>query len=520
MLKELLENEKGGAMLIAIMGLAVILIFTMAAIFMGSSNTLQTQREGKRTQAYYVADAGAQTLVKHLKGLDKKEAKKMLEEMKTKTDNKEVISGTYEEWDFYIKVKDISQDENIEKYEVKSIGKVNDVEDWTIAEITLMNEDYHIGKGQIFVNSDEQINMEKVPQLEGEGLNIYTNAKKKMDKENPIFIKEGVSELFLSINDRKGQSDVNEYTIGALNSQRRDGYSLEIQETELGTEVKDSEVIGNNNLVKSDTLTKYKKNKNEKNQEFKNINFRYDIKKQEVLKYFSNNKLSGKNMLKTEMKKGLESTFLIPIKTEKEYEDYIDPNNKGIYPKSPEINLINFLDSGVETSSSNPLSKNEHIKIEKGENIKFSKGIHLKEGGNLDIKTEDDTNIKINGKIAMQKGSKITINTSNNINVYIKDGIDIYGDIIAPGSGQVNFYMYEGKEAQLTGDSESNRLNIENINLYAPNSKITLGSHVNYTGVIVGKEVEFGDRDSTFKSPSGGVLGTNNSCKIEVEWKH
>lgn len=521
MWRKLFNDEKGSTFMLVIIGFCVLFIFTIGMIFIGNVNSRSTIREENRAKAYYIAKTGAESYINHLE----KEIKlgndifKDLDDLNGKTSK----LSTFEDGTFDIKIDKIieknSEKEAIEKYKIITTGRVNEEKSILIAMITpsFSGGGYNTGDGKIFINSDTQLVIGKVPQLSGSGLDIYTNGKRTMDVSSRIFINQNnVSNLFIQISDRKSKGGD---TVGSLSSQREEQYSLEIQETKNGNiddgTLDRNSTISKNNLIKREKLVRY--NSNEKNalkdSTFEEIGFRYDTTQEDVLDYFSKGKLSIEDITDTQIKEGLKSTFLIPIETIKEYKDYIKGNS--IYPSKTNYEFP----SDGRNEGSLILEEEEKIKVDlkDSSDIKFG-NITLNNGAELYIDTKGDTNIYIDGKIDINDSSmteKIHINANGKVNFHIKQSAAIEGELKAfleDENSEVNIYMYNGEF------QSNNKANIEDVNLYVPNHKVQFDK-VSYKGIIVAKEIQFGD-DATFEAPSSGPAsnGFQKSSTINIDW--
>lgn len=536
MFRKFLRNEKGGAMLMAIMGLAIISIFTLGAIFTGSSNARQTQIERKRTQAYYVADAGAKAFIKHLEELPGNEVKNKLKEMSKKS--KEEIKGNYKDWDFTIDVTEIEEG-NI--YEIKSTGEVvstgrkDDItRDWTIAKVKLgVSEEkggkgYEIGGGKIFVTGEsEEFYSEFIMQLKGSGISIYTRPEKYGSKvpvqfnevkNNPSHVSNSgqLNKLFESISSRVGSNA----TVKKLNEQEEKGYRLEIEEPSDITSK-----ISRDNPIKKESLVRYSKD-GSKDKTFEEIKFIYNTQKEDILDYFSKNKLRTNGMSSAEIKKGLESVFLLPVRTEEEYSAYIKGRN--IYPDTPIYKLPpgGFNTSNKGLNGNKELNTKKELDLSLQTDVMIPNGLEMNNGGHLILKFSGDTNVIIDGKLEMNDSSKrekLHIYTDSKVNFYINGNVSIDGDLIVyPQSdkAEVNFYLTQrGRQVQMNNNAQ-----IDWVNIYAPNSVVDIENNIKYKGIIVGRKVTIGT-GSTFEAPSSGPSSETDNGNIgedvdmTVEWK-
>lgn len=501
MLKRMLRNQQGGALALAIIMSFVVMAFAMTTIFIASSSNKQTFGEENKTQAFYIAKTGAESFIHHLEEMSKKGEDVKAELVKLKDEG--LGKGEYDNGEFTLEIREIDTN----KYEIESRGKINKVEDWIIAELTIddiVGGGSNTGDGKIFINSSEQLVIETVPQLKGAGLQMYTNGKKTYEAESPIFLSDGkINELFISISDRKSKANGN--TIEKLNNQKVKGYSLEIQETQNGS-LNPNALIDKNNLIKRDKLVKHKGQ--EKDPDFHEIRFVYDTNKTDVLNYFTKSRLFDKDMADAEIKKGLESTFLLPLRSVSDYKDYI--SNKIIYPPSPSYNASSY---NVVKENFIIDGKNE-VTIPKDGNARFKEGIVLNNGGELVINTKGNADIKIDKKIETNTNNNITIKADGKVNIYLTAEAQVDGDILVEGNGEVNLYMYGDKF------QTNNKSTIKNLNLYAPNSVVQV-YEVDYQGIIVGKKVVLNDDKSIFRAPSSGPASTDDSKSkgISVEWR-
>lgn len=523
MLDKFHKDEKGAAMLMGIIGLALISMITITMIFMGSSNARQTQREGRRTQAYYVADTAAKTLVAQLQDETKYPPDKLKDEL-SKMSKRNDIKGEYRDWEFEIDVIEKVKDE---VYEIRTTAEVDEVKDGTTMLVTLGNvsetenkdkgEGYEIGNGKIFLNRTSKNVIPGLPQLTGAGVSIYTNGERHMESESSIFISEdkhSIKELFTGVK-------VGNNTIEEISKQRKGNYGIEILQTTSG-ELTPQTVISNNNLIKREKLVKYVGKGNIKDKTFEEIDLRYSTTKNDVLSYFSKGKLSTKDMTDAEVKKGLKSTFLIPITTVEKYRDYI--KGKDIYPSKANYTVPV---TAVVKGSIDMASGGKQVVDFKGiKDIKL-KNIILNNGADLTIDTSGDTNIFIDGNISIddsKMNEKITINADGKVNFYIGSTATIDGKLIVVPKNtdvEVNFYIYNGMF------QSNNKAIIKGINLYVPNHKVQF-KDVEFEGVIVTKEIQM-NGDSTFKAPSSGPASKDNNIdnekseekgsKVNIEWK-
>ena len=66
MSKKIFKNEKGGALMLVIMASFIVLAFTITTIMLSGASVKQSSGEEYKTQAYYVAKTGAESLVNYL----------------------------------------------------------------------------------------------------------------------------------------------------------------------------------------------------------------------------------------------------------------------------------------------------------------------------------------------------------------------------------------------------------------------------------------------------------------------
>lgn len=385
MFKKLFKNEKGSTMLIATMGIAVISILTMAVFFMSSSNARQTQREGKKTQAYYVADAGAKALIKNLEEKPEEIEKKLID-----LAGEDKIEGTYQGWDFKIVVSKVKGKEK--EYDIRSTGEVDDIKDGTVARVSLVEQenngggDYIMGDGVIFITGTGNgiFQFHNLSQFSGTNLNIYT-----------------MNKAVTSIND--GTS----------------GYAK--------TEYKEKGAVVKETFKKGDD----------------SIAFNYNMNKEQVLKNYSGEQLPNGSLKGDDLEKILAGTHLLPITNIEEYEAYL--KSPEIFPivtyKLPEGGIEEKLTFGskgdIDLRGKRYVSVSRKVELKKGiTNIKtsgdididFKSGFHAEEGVKLNIHANGRVNIYIDKH-------------------FQTDGGDI--EVISEGSNsQVNFYMNDRVQFQ------------------------------------------------------------------------
>lgn len=527
-----INNEKGSTLMLVILGFFIVAIFTMTGIFISNASSKRTVKEEHRTKAYYVAQTGAKTFINHIEK-EAKAGKDVLKELK-ELDGKTSKSTPYElskdgkdygEFDIKvegIETKDKDDSKKTESYKIITTGRVKTQKVELVAIINPQFDGggYDIGNGRIFSNSDEKIVVQNVPQLTGAGISIYMNPK-KYDDNVPFSIgnPNPVRELFMSISDRISKLEKpNTGDIYALNNQTGNNYRLEIQEpTDKSLKVSKSDPI------KREKLVRYKAN-GEKDEKFKELQFLYDTNRKDVLDYFAKGKLSGGPMTDAEIEEGLKSVFLLPITTKDDYEKYIDPTIKEnpIYPPAPSY------DGKITRSANLPsvLSGSKNIDISNGETVKID-AIEISENGQLTISTTGDCNIVMGGELVIKDSSEssIKIKATGKVNIYTESKMNIYGKLIVEGNGskneQVNIYMKKGSGESDDGFVFNGYANVKNVNIYAPHRKIALYK-ADYEGVIVGAQIDFNNKDSTFKAPSSGPAskGSTSSSEINVEWKN
>ena len=498
MLKNLFNNQKGSTLMLITILSFVIISITMTMILFAGTSAKQSFGEENKTQAYYIAKTGAESLIKHLEDMSSKDGdvKKELDELK----DEGIGKGSYDDGEFTLEITELTED----KYEIKSTGKVNETEDWIIAELTIgetTGGGYNTGDGKIFVNSSKQIDIEKVPQLEGAGLVIHHKSQ-KYGSSVPILINEpgNISKLFKRLNDK---SDVT--LVKTLNAQKESGYKLEIKEP-----TNEESNISKENPIRIEKLVKYKDIK--KDSSFEELEFRYGTTKKDVLNYFSKEKLGESMLTNSQIQNGLKDTFLLPITTIEDYKNYMNEESP-IYPNSPKYDS---LKNGTNKGKIEETKKKDKPVIGgfKNSTDYTINEIILNNGVNFVIDTKGDTNIKIDVKIEISKNDQITIKADDKVNIYLKGEAQINGDIIVEGDGEVNLYMY-GEVFQANNGSV-----IKNINLYGPTSEIKLNK-IDYTGIIVGKIVDFDNEDSTFRAPTSGTASADDvkTQGMTIEWK-
>lgn len=212
----MLRNEKGSAMIFAVIGFATIFIFATVFIFLGSSNAKQAYKEEKKTQAYYIAKAGAETLLKHAK--DSGDMIATLDDLVTKTSSSSKM-GEFNNEKFEIDVKKPNPKENIYHINSKStINKsgTNPSTDWTRA---IVNIDEGIifpnFEGTIYSSSKDPMDITDLNKLRGDNLQIYTPGHAKdvaVRILNPEVVRDALASPEKIVDGLKVKDSTGEYT--------------------------------------------------------------------------------------------------------------------------------------------------------------------------------------------------------------------------------------------------------------------------------------------------------------------
>lgn len=512
-----INNEKGSTLMLVLIGFFVISIFTMTAVFISNANSKRTVKEEHRTKAYYVAQTGAKTFIDHIEKENKvgTDVLKALEKLNGKTSDKEKYyldkeKTEYGEFDIKVEgIKTIDKDgkEKTESYKIITTGKVREEEVELVAIINASPQfdggGYKIGRGRVFSNSNEQIKIAEASQLEGAGITLYVKGRKYGN--NPPLIIQKTKTDGKEIQDLFTRSNVGK--IETLNSQQIENYRLEILEVALDKTADISE----KNHIKREKLVKYKKYP-EKDTTVEEIQFRYDTDKQDILEYFSKEKLSGEKLTDSQIEEGLKSIFLLPIRSVQDYKDYIAKSE--VYPLPNDT----FPSGGHTEGAVDADKKTIDLDFRGKKNVKIGL-IKVNNAGTVNIKADGGTKIWVTGietNDAEPEMNKMNIESNGKVDFYIDGRIVFDGHLIAKEGAEVNFYM-KGSTFE-----SNNEAIIENVNLYAPNTKVVLNK-VDYTGVIVGAQVDFKNQDSTFKAPSSGPdskepEASKNSSKINIDW--
>lgn len=203
-------------MIFVVLTFAVLFIFTMTAIFIGNSSFKHADKEENKTQAYYVAKTGVDSVISHLekegKGIDG-DIRDELDKLIEKTDIGDIGVGNYKEGSFEIEVKKKIkeyQDKNGDKknktfYLVESKGKVGkegeEDEDQVTAILTPKYQaNQNWGKGTI--DAGGSIHFNHISQLKGSGLILNTIKKRLHTEEGPVTFGD-IMDLFISKKDKE-----------------------------------------------------------------------------------------------------------------------------------------------------------------------------------------------------------------------------------------------------------------------------------------------------------------------------
>lgn len=460
MFKQLLKNEKGSAFLMAIMGLAIISIITVTAVFMGSTNAKQTHTEGKRTQAYYVADAGAKTMVEELKGLPANELQKKLVEMEGLGTIKgeytdDTTSGTPVKYKFELEVE---KDPTAEIYELRSTGYSNDgVKDGTRAILALEELPDGGGGGRVM----------------GDGVIYITDSGNGTFQFHNFGQFAGIDLSIYTVN--KSVTAINDGT-GGYNKTKIDG----------------------NGLV-GEMFVKQGNPKDHK------VEMVYNSSKELILDKYSDIKLNG--LIGDDLKTALASTYFLPITTEDNYNAFL--SDKAEFPLAPVPDELTEKGTKISLPGKGTvdLTGSRYVYVDSKLNI----------NGTLDIETSGDIDIVLKKGFHMTLGSKFNIHADGRVNVYLEadtgtDGGNI--KVISPKDkmAQVNFYVGKGVPFQMQDATEV----IGGVNLYAPTSDVQFQEKVQWEGIVVAKLLQFND-NAKFRAPSAGS-DSSNMNKIK-EWK-
>lgn len=379
MFRNFFKNEKGGAMLMAIMGLAIISVFTAVAIFMGSSNARQTQTEGKRTQAYYVADAGIQTFLQELqKDFEADELVLKLEELSTKGK----IHGTYEDMEFYIEVTE--KEEN--KYEIRSTGDVDGTKDGTRVDITLEEVEAEVGGGGLKM---------------GDGVIYITSTG------NDTF-------QFQNLNQFKG-TDISIYTMNKSVTQIND------EPSESGYKKTSS---NENGLVKDIFVKKDH-----------TVEMVYNLHKKMVLKKYSNEELPDDSLKGKALDKVLSNTYFLPITDAEDYDAFL--KDSAVFPLAKYKVPIGEEETKMSLDGKGTIDLKEHRYVNVAKKLEINGKLDMKTSGDLDIVLQKGFHIDKGSKFNIHADGRVNVYLEG---VTDTDGGDI--EVISEGpNSQVNFYV-------------------------------------------------------------------------------
>ena len=110
-----LKNEKGSSLTLVLIVMVVLTVLGSTLLFFNSSEARQTIREEKKTQAYYIARSGVETVLDYILNNPDK-----IENLNTKININETELGNGK---FKVKIS-----KSAEKVIIKSIGIVDNVE--------------------------------------------------------------------------------------------------------------------------------------------------------------------------------------------------------------------------------------------------------------------------------------------------------------------------------------------------------------------------------------------------------
>lgn len=467
----MLNNEKGSAMVVSLISISVILILTIAFIFLSSSNIRHASKEEGSTQAHYVAKTGAETIIKHLRdtadstGDMRAELVKLID--RTNSGNK--TEGIYKNKKFVIEAKkEIRTDATgIDKtvYLIKGKSKVGTGSDWITAVLT-PEYDVEQGWGNGTVDAGDEIFLSSLKMLKGGGITLNTESIKKVGGDSPIKIQSGANgeEIMKLFDGNPNGTDVlNGYTLGNRDESLPYVNSETLMHTDINTKVEP-------------------------------VKLNYDISRNKPALSFPTSYGSG--IVKSNITIDVNNPTIGQLVTE-EY-SFIDFNKKGKVEK--DTNKKEYLKISADVFKLE--GKNTIITSKKTDVVIYTKVFFLNEYSEL--------NIKGPGKVY------IFATDQADIHQYSKVGVDLDDPTSVAANTNIHFYIKDGLKFGLEDNAE-----VRNAFLYGPRSGVGLDGGSVFTGRMSVDTVDF-NGETTIQSPVPGTPDEDNDPIVgfeTIEWE-
>lgn len=271
----MLKNEKGSAMVLAVIALAVISIFTGVFIFLGSSNIMHVNKEENKSKAYYVAKTGAESVLNAAKS----SADIVATLDKFKDEGKS--TGDFDGEKFEIEVTKPEPLKSI--YHIKSTAKINETEDGTTAIIEIDEGIVHpYFDGTIF-GGGEKTTLKDLDELQGKNMKVYTKYYAE-DKPTAVEIlsPDAIKQVIIDITNEMPNRKTGD--IKSVDGKDGKKYEIKVEETfgDVPLKERDDDHNHPDDYIKTLKIYELIENKREFRLE---IEYGYDLEKKEENKF-------------------------------------------------------------------------------------------------------------------------------------------------------------------------------------------------------------------------------------------
>ena len=219
----MLKNEKGSAIVAAVLAFAVLFMISMSFIMVGTTNRQLASKEEYRTKAYYVAKTGLDSTIKHLENEGNAgDMRDRLEKLVERTANNNPLTGEFDGQDFEIEVMEGTRKnedgENKAVYLMTSIGYIGEGDkskrerDQTTAVLFPEYErDDSWGNGTI--DASGTVYIDDLDNLQGEGLEVNSEQTKKVGARGEVTVNKARGKEIIKLFENYYNADINGFAL-------------------------------------------------------------------------------------------------------------------------------------------------------------------------------------------------------------------------------------------------------------------------------------------------------------------